>query len=78
VQTELVKDMTDTTQSLGILDSKFSGKNLDIQSRISGLEVLLMMIYLPPLNSESAHTPSSLNPFTSTLKHLPSTRNPKF
>mmetsp|Transcript_28059 Transcript_28059/g.67022 ORF Transcript_28059/g.67022 Transcript_28059/m.67022 type:complete len:710 (-) Transcript_28059:121-2250(-) len=37
-QTELVKDMTDTTQSLGILDSKFSGKNVDIESRISGLE----------------------------------------
>ena len=36
--TELVHEMTDTTQSLGILDSKFSGKNVDIESRIAGLE----------------------------------------
>jgi len=36
--------MTDTTQSLGILDSKFSGKNLDIQSRISGLEVITLLL----------------------------------
>jgi len=36
-QKELVKQLTDSTESLGILDSKFSGQNTDLQSRIKEL-----------------------------------------
>jgi len=35
---ELVKKLTDTTESLGILDSKFSGQNTDLNSKITSLQ----------------------------------------
>jgi hypothetical protein len=38
LQRKLVKELTDVTQSLGILDTKFSGQNVDVKSRIAALE----------------------------------------
>lgn len=38
LQAKLVKELTDVTQSLGILDTKFSGQNVDVQGKIAKLE----------------------------------------
>jgi hypothetical protein len=38
LQRKLVKDLTDVTQSLGILDTKFSGQNVDVKTRVAALE----------------------------------------
>jgi len=38
LQAKLVKELTDVTQSLGILDTKFSGQNVDVQGKIARIE----------------------------------------
>ena len=38
LQAKLVKELTDVTQSLGILDTKFSGQNVDVQGKIAKIE----------------------------------------